>query len=53
MLHSWASAWPQPQTYTTTTLLPLVQRLSDEDVERVARRVVELLKPPRKRKAKP
>ena len=37
--------------YTTTTLAPIVYRLSDDDVERIAKRVAELVKPKRKRKA--
>lgn len=45
---------PQPQTFTTTSAwLTMPQRLADEDVERIAQRVAELLKPKRrKRKAR-
>lgn len=50
----WLNAQPNqpwPYTYTTNTLAPLPHRISDEDVERIAKRVAELVKPNRKRKA--
>lgn len=42
---------PQPYVATTNTLSPLIpQGLSDEDIERIAERVAEKLRPKRKRK---
>jgi hypothetical protein len=43
---------PQPYTVTNTTWLQMPQRLADEDVERIAQRVAELIKPKRRKRSR-